>query len=292
MTRFAKLLTLSASAALSLGLAGCAVDDTPEVETHESLCAGEVTYYVVRELEFAVVREEGVAPGFDLDGITSDAMDARGCRKADYVSPAGHEGVDNQLGMLVPLVEETLGNVITGTVQSSINEGSLLIVIGMQGLDARDSDDCVGLSVERGGGMPLIGTDGFIEPWQTFELEAEGGRNFAPDASMSEGVLLAGPFEFELSLVIQGNPFFFSMKNSWTRLELQGDGETIHGELAGGIDVAALSETLMSVEAGDFARLVVPLLRNEADLAPNEDGRCQQISTAFSFTAVPGFVFR
>jgi hypothetical protein len=270
---------------------GCAVDDAPVTDTHQSLCEGTPTYLVVRELVFSVEESEGIARGMNLDGLISDDSDIRGCRKADYVSPTGQEGIDNQLGFLVPLVEQTLGNVITGTVQSSINEGSLLIVIGMQGLDDRTADDCVGLSVQRGGGMPLIGTDGLIEPWQTFSLEAEGGQNFAPDASMTEGILLAGPFEFELSLVIQGNPFYFAMKNSWARLELGETGEVVHGMLAGGIDVAALSETLMSVEAGDFARLVVPLLRSEADMAPNEMGRCQQISTAFEFEAVPGFVF-
>ncbi len=261
-------------------------------EASPSRCEGEIRYFVVRELQFQVEEEPGIAPGMDLDGITSDDADPRGCRKADYTSPGGHEGVDNQLGFLVPLVEETLGNVITGTVQSSINEGSLLLIIGMQGLDEGPEDDCVGLSVERGGGMPILGTDGFIEPWQTFELEPEGGRNFAPDAPMTEGILLAGPFEFELTLVIQGNRFFFSMKNSWARLDMNADGDVIDGQLAGAIDVAALSETLMNVEAGDFARLVVPLLRSEADLAPDETGRCQQISTSFRFTAVPGFVYR
>ncbi len=271
------LFTLALALFVGSFVAGCQGGEvySPD-ESSPSRCEGDVRYFVVRELTFEVEEEPGISAGMNLDGITSDDTDPRGCRKNDYTSPHGQEGIDNQLGFLVPLVEQTLGNVITGTVQSSINEGSLLVVIGLTGLDGGPQDDCVGLSVERGGGTPLIGTDGYIEPWQTFELQGEGGRNYAPDVQMSEDILLSGPFQFQLDLTIQGNDFHFEMKNSWARLDMNADGDVISGEIAGGIDVPALSNTLMNVEAGDFATLVVPLLRSEADLAPNEDGRCQQ----------------
>ncbi|MEZ4475240.1 MAG: hypothetical protein R3F60_31495 [bacterium] len=94
----------------------------------------------------------GVAPGFDLDGLDSDGLDGTGCRHPDFEGPDGAPGIDNQLATLMPILRATEARAIDGLLQESVNGGSILFLVQLDGLDDWRDDDAVGLVLQSGAG--------------------------------------------------------------------------------------------------------------------------------------------
>ena len=96
-------------------LLSCAQPEAPLSDSKESVCseAHELSY-VLNHIEYAR-RHEGVAWGFNIDGLESDDQDDDGCNKADLVDPLGNTGIDNGLSSLIPALDMTEASAVEGS---------------------------------------------------------------------------------------------------------------------------------------------------------------------------------
>ncbi len=128
---------------------------------------GESVSYTIRVVGVPEVAAGRVAEGFNLDGIVSATADPSGCRKLDYTSPDGVEGVDNGLIDLADVIESTLG------MELAFDED---LPITMDNVDSFENDDCVSISISDS--APIIGAieDGHLTvgPVSRVDLAAAG----------------------------------------------------------------------------------------------------------------------
>lgn len=291
--------------ALALGLAltgtflaGCADEETGTFEPPAPSCSdgvGETRSFLISTLGFTRVdAETGFAPGFDVDGQVSDGTDPASCYKKDFTSPEGAVGVDNQLAVFVPELENLLGDAVDGLVQGAINNGDLLIMLDVHGASNLRNDDCVDMTVSLALGKPTLGTDGVIEAYQTFDPDPEGEQSFATQGRIEDGVLTIGPFELAVPIAIFDVAFTMHVHDALFRLRVDAEDGTLKtGILGGGV---VPQEIIDGVKDGAGVDQYVPVLQlvlnQSSDLAPDSEGTCQQISAALAISAVEAFVRR
>lgn len=288
-------LAMAAVAAMSLFALGCADEETGAIAPAPECGSGtgEARSFLVSTLAFTRVDAmTGRAPGFDVDGVSSDGNDAGSCFKKDFIGPDGEEGVDNQIAVFVPELEALLGDAVDGLVQGAINNGDLLILLNVTGADSMGADDCVDLSVHTATGKPTLGTNGVIEAYQTFDRDPEGEVSEAKGGRIENGVLTAGPFELAIPIAIFDVAFTIHIHDARLRVTVDAeDGTLKQGVLGGGI---VPDEVIDGVDDGagvaQYSSLLSVVLEQSADLAPDAEGTCQQVSGAFQISAVEAFV--
>lgn len=248
---------------------------------------------VVDFLDF-VSEEAGVTIGFDLDDRVSDYQDDATCRKPDFTSPDGEEGIDNQLARLVPALQAAGATALPGLVQGAIRDGGLLVMFQLHQVDDWQNDDDVRVMARIGAGRPLLGTDGELLSGQTFGLH-ENTPDTTAAARIEDGVLTAGPFDVKVAIVVFELLYELTLHGAWLRATLTFDGGMADGVIGGGVDIAEITEIAAVADSrvmGEpFTTILVPLVRNNADLDPAADGVCTRISASLRFTAVSGFLF-
>jgi hypothetical protein len=145
--------------------------------------------------------------------------------------------------------------------------------------------------VSRAAGQPSIGANGLVEEGQTFERDLNIPATFIEDAVLSGGTLRAGPFDLELPLVVDGFELLIQIEHANVIGSFDSYGR-FQGIIAGAIVVPDFVESLNEIEASaDVLRLVGNLLNNLADLAPNAEGKCEQLSITLGISATTGFFF-
>lgn len=244
---------------------------------------------VMTRLGFAREEPLGVAPGFDVDGRVSDGDDPAGCYWEDLESPEGQDGVDNQFATLVPALEVAGGGVVEDFIQTAIHDGSILVMLILEGLDDPVDDDHLVITMTSGVGKPLVGTDGYLVPGQTFALDPDAAVSVM-DASLTGGEITAGPFDGSLPVVVFGIQYVLELRDAWITFELTAEGDLRDGLFGGGITVDSLVEVAELSGDKDVIGLFGPLIPNAADLAPGPDGVCTQVSAALSFDGAGAFV--
>ena len=245
---------------------------------------------VVRSMRIVGESEPGIALGFDLDGRVSEASDADTCRQPDLVDPEGRVGIDNQLAIIWPLVEPVIGEAVHALLQGAINEGRVLIIMELTGVDDLRNDDDVTLNLYRVSAVPEVGTFGFISPDQTYYYDYEGPLSTVEHAAIVDGEVLAGPVELQVPLRILDLDYVATVYQGRVRLQIREDG-SFDGILGGGFDVAEWLETLYATNAAAEAMLVAPVFEGNADME-KIDGVCTKLSVAFKFEGTTGFVVR
>lgn len=285
---------LAAAAALSLYTIGCADDrETEAASPVESCGAGARRSFLISTLGFTRVDPEtGTTPGFDLDGVVSDGTDKASCYKKDFTTPEGEKGIDNQLAALIPDVEAILGDAVDGLVQGAINNGALLILVDVDRAANLQNDDCADVQVRTVTGHPILGTDGVIEAYQTFDPDPEAEVSRATGGRIEDGVLTVGPFELAVPIAIFDVAFTIHVHDALLRLRVSAeDGAIKEGVLGGGI---VPQEVLDGVGQGAGVDKYIPVLsvvlNGSTDLAVDSEGTCQQVSAALGLTVVEAFV--
>lgn len=272
--------------ALPLLLAGCEPDpasDPPADLTCDQ--DGDETVLLVRDMRFVRLDEPGVSAGFDLDG--QDGL----CGVGDLTSPDGVPSIDNAVASLMPVLDQTEAGVIEELAADSIRGGALLLMAALSEIDDDVDDACVDVSVFKGTGFPMIGADGHLLPYQTFPLDPNSLGNEAQGA-LIDGVFEAGPIG-EVALPIQVLDLNTVLRLYDVRLRVeQGDDGVWYGLLGGGLTVQQLIDTatLGNVDPNLYG-IIAPVLARLADLAPDENGVCQQISVTLKLELVPAFVY-
>jgi hypothetical protein len=281
---------------LSLCLLSCESGTTDNGDTLSTLDAPKglsESYILIIDTFQFVAAENGVAPGFNLDGVISGDDDEATCRKEDLLSPDGEEGIDNQLAKVVPLFDVIgVGGALDYT-QNSIEEGGVLIMLEISGVDDDLNDDDVRIEIKAGFGVPLLGTDGRILANQTFHMHPESPDSAIPGAFIEDGVLHAGPFVAKIPFAILGMNYELTFHGGFIRAEWSSGGWLGDGLLGGGVtleDLYGIGETA-AADDGSVLPAIKTLFSGMADLVPNEEGECQQVSSAIAFSAIPAFYF-
>jgi hypothetical protein len=288
--RSSSLAALLSLSALACGGEGVARGDAAG-EAAGRCEGGEPLIFLVRTLAFARVDEAGVSSGFDLDGAVSDGSDAQGCGVTDFVSPEGAAGVDNGWAGVQPALDLTEAVAIESLVQSSIEAGNLLILAEITGIDDLEDDDCVNLRILRASGTPMLGTDGLILSGQTFDVEEGIPAVTVAGARIEGGAVLAGPLDLAIPITVFDVSLDFLFTRGGFRLDLE-DREHGSGVMGGGTSTADLVTVAEANDAeGLLGGIMKSLLDQNADLWPDDQGVCQDISVNFELDAVSAFLY-
>ena len=249
---------------------------------------GTPTVYAVYQLRFAVEESEGVAAGFDIDGATTAPGDESGCRKPDFTSPRGEPGIDNQFARLIPTLETVIGESPDDSLVRAVQEAELILLFELESLDDRSSDECVSVNVYRGGSDVVFGTDGLLLAGQSYDIDTSRPWARVDEARVEDGRLLASGFRLELPLTFFSTNVDLVIANTFLELGLGDD--DVPGVLGGAMTLEDFVETVRDIDDG-FASVAEGLLSTNADLEPDDRGRCQAISIAWTFGARTGHLY-
>lgn len=289
----APLSHASALTAVAILLAACETDGSACSEGSGRI-APRTT--VVSRLAFATATPENTAEGFDLDDRISSETDYVTCARPDRSDAAGVPGIDNELAGLFATLQSFAGDAIDGLVQAAINNGTLLVMFRVDGLDDPQNDPCVSVQLLKGTGpdVPQLATTGFLAPSQTFDVDT-GTPVSTGQGYIEDGILYAGPFEAVVPLKFFQVSANLRLHEARMRAEITEDGRLVNGVIGGGIEVDQLFEIIEQVGTGNAGNVqalvnVAPLLiRGIADLAFDGE-RCSQASAALLFEAEPAYL--
>ena len=275
-------------------------DDQPEVVSPSNQSNGndeeasqnkplDAPTFVIKTLFFS--REEnGVSDGFDLDDTVSDGRDAQGCYNSDFMAPDDTEGIDNQFALLLPLIEAAGGEALGPYTQTAVNSGNLLLFFELVGVDDMKNDSDVTLRLYRVVGDTLVGTDGFLQPWQTFDIDLESAW-IDTKAQIVDGILTSEGFKFALPFYIFD--FYFEARIQGGHLKITFGENGVHtGVIGGAVTLSNIQEIADAVEGGDDeAALIQRLGSLFADLLPDDTGDCQAMSVTLKFETTGAFLY-
>lgn len=270
---------------LGLFLTGCggSQDDTPTCTTD-----ADVDVAVIRTITFA--RADGdVCTGFDLDGEVTELGDSS-CGGVDYVDPYGNPGIDSALAGLMPVLDSTEAVALEPIIQDFINAGEILLLLEMTGRETDDAS-CQGFRLLRGSGAPLVGTDDLLLEGQTLEVDTTAQSEFVSAQHTDDGAFLAAGFGFQLPIVVFDADLDLVFEDAVVRIEEQEDG-TFSGWLGGGVPYQGLVDSLLDTNIDSELKELLPTaVEALADLDPDGDGECQNLSVTLEFDAVRGYVY-
>jgi len=235
-------------------------------------------------------RKDGVVWGFNLDDHVSDDNDWEGCSHEDLIDPAGNEGIDNAFSGLIPALEATEASAVEDLIQDSVNNGELLLVVKLTGIDDFDNDDCVSLEFARADGAPIMGTDGEMLDGQSFGRSDFPPYAYVEQTTITDGVVDVRGVPLFLPLQVLDVELEFDMPEGAVRLAVSEDG-IMTGVFGGGVSNSDILRIVEEGDLGDIRELVTTLVTSAADLKPDEDGVCQELSVAFQFETTPAFFY-
>ncbi|HND34371.1 MAG TPA: hypothetical protein PLA94_30425 [Myxococcota bacterium] len=244
---------------------------------------------MAKTITFARRDEQGRTIGFDLDGRISEASDSKGCFKPDLVSPDGTPGIDSAFSGLVPALEATEARAVEGLIQVSINNGELLVGLELDDRDDLENDSCVDLTLSRGKGTPMLGTDGYLEAGQTFERNPDFPAAELKQVVLEDGAILAGPFKWSLPLTVLDAYVNLEMESAYLYYQ-PGENGNGYGYIGGGISVPYFVELMGNINS-DVGEILISVVIAAADLQVPETGACDQLSAVIEFTTTPAFYF-
>lgn len=274
-------------------LAACGGDPGSDTATPDTrVCGTDAPSVVALMNRITFAREEdGVSWGFDLDGEESSAGGASGCGVGDLVDPDGRGGVDNAFARLMPALELTEAQAVEGIIQETINAGQLLLFVEIEDVHDRHDDGCVHLTLQQGTGAPVVGGHGLVVSGQTFERDPDGFASRVEDIPIVGGSVEAGPLSLELPVTVFAVDLVFALNDVRIRVDLRDDG-TFWGYLGGGLVIEDILEVARRENVDpSLAGTLEGLLGLAADLDPQPDGSCAQISVTLEFEGVSAFFF-
>lgn len=246
---------------------------------------------VMSAITWGRAADDGTSPGFDLDGIVSTSTDPRGCKIADYVSPEGVPGIDNGFARVVPALDLTEAVAVEGLIAQSIAAGDLLVSLELTGVDDTQNDDCVGLTIGRATGDVLLGTDGALEPGQTFDHDPDLPSVHFDGLSIVDGRVVASPLDWSLPLQIFDVSLDFQLTGGTIQIDLDPE-----GGMTGVIGGAVSTDYIVNIAGSEnvdpaLVGIVSALLETTADLNPDSDGVCQDISVNLEYQAIDAWFY-
>ena len=241
---------------------------------------------------FQMVRpdEDGRVVGFNLDDAVTEEGDEDFCREGDFTSPDGREGIDNQFADLWAAVEPLIGEATEALIQGAVNEGRIVMVVELEGVEDLQNDQGITLHVYRGRIEPDVGNLGVISPDQTVYFDADFPHFTVENVDIVDGLVEATDMVITLPVDILDAYFTVVFDNAQIRFTIEEDG-TFRGAFGGIVDLVEIFDELLQTNAAQEAALVKPIFFNYADLGKGPDG-CTKASAAFQFEGTTAFSVR
>lgn len=250
----------------------------------DTCAAGASQTTILSRLAFARENPKGVTAGFDIDGLVSDVNQPDEsklltCKQGDYLDAEGRPGIDNQLAKLLPLLDGITAADVNLIIKGAIENGQLLSTITLDGIDNLTDDPCVEVRFRSGLGTPTMGTDGELDPNQTFELDPTGDETHAVGA-IKNGVFEVGPFNLTLLVYVFAEKFKFHLKGARVRLVLdENEHGRVTGVIGGGVTLEELNGIIQEFDLGSAEKDgALGFLRLLGDLDGDGQGTCKSFS--------------
>jgi hypothetical protein len=234
---------------------------------------------IIRQILFLKEETPGVVQGFNLDDQVSERGEDETCGHPDLEDPDGVAGIDNQFATLFRILSAIVEDTPQIAIQGAINEGRVLMMVELLGVDSLENDDDVTLRIFRGSGRPLVGNLGLIAPYQTFYRDYEFPMSEVRGIKIRDGELQAGPVDFEIPMDVLDANFPMTVLNGQIRMKFGEDG-SFSGLIGGSVNIDQVLDEFAIVVSGNEDDLARPIFKANADMG-YEDGECQEISLAF-----------
>ncbi len=254
---------------------------------------------------------ESEVPGFDLDQRVSsvESPTDNECAHDDFNSPTGDQGIDYNFLRIIFDEEQKEdgeyvfggfreGQIVDGVINGAVKNGSMTVLLDVQGVDDPQNDDEVTVQVFGSEDSPMKGTDDEVLPFATLSVHAdETYHTERVTGSIVDGVLTAGPFDLIFPINIQIVNDVFVIHDSWLRIELGGN--TFQGLIAGYWDVNNIRDIIgkPTTDNGNAANFTIEQF--ETAMASHADGDydqaagfCTSFTTMFTFSGVQAFIVR
>lgn len=252
--------------------------------------SGETRTWVMWEM-LLTRAEAGLSQGFDLDDRVSGTWDDDACNVLDYTRADGTEGIDNALALAIPALMQTEASALEPLLNSQINEGSVLLLVSVTDLDDPVDDDCVSVTIGQGLGVPLVGSDDRLLPGQTLDWNLDAPRVTLTDLAIRDGVLETGSFDFNIPFSVFAQEQRLALHGARLRMVLDDDGSA-HGTFGGGLETSLVLELTTQANVDDEVfQTLEELVYVISDLAIDDGGVCQQVSSNLDYQAVSAWIY-
>ena len=213
--------------------------------------------------------------GFNLDGVDTPA----GCTN-DFCRRGpedGRGGVDNRLGPILADISETIGDDFDAnrSIEDSLLEGSMLLLIRMRDVDDWSDDSCVSVDFFVGHDPEDPPTIAAGRTYQVDSRSLAGSQTDIDDPVISfdrnglieGGVFRGGPAAFAFTFPINEETDL-SIEISEARLRWDASASSITGGVLGGyVTLHDLLGALRNVEqAQSYLSVVSTVMQNQADI--------------------------
>ncbi|MGB3052860.1 MAG: hypothetical protein WBB42_17790 [Polyangiales bacterium] len=247
--------------------------------------------------------------GFDLDGRVSrsDSPGADECAHDDRMGPNQEPGID--YGFLEIIDNEAVredgkavfggfheGQLVDGVISGAVKNGSMTILLQIDGLDDPQNDDDVRVQIYSSEDSPALGTDSSVLLGATLSIHPDSRFHSGEvQGSVVDGVLTAGPIDFLFPIDIMIVRDELLIHDSWMRVELLDDG--FQGTVSGYWDVANIRDIIgvPTTDNGNAANFTIEQFDAAmAELADGDydagTGLCSSFSTMFRIGGVQAFI--
>jgi hypothetical protein len=247
--------------------------------------------------------------GFDLDGRSSSAETASAgeCPHDDFVGPNDEPGIDYSFLRIIENEDVREdgkyvfggfreGQLVDGVIGGATKNGSMTILLQVQGLDDPNDDDEVTVQIFASEDSPALGTDNSVLRGATLSVHPDPRFHSGEvQGTVQDGVLTAGPIDLRFPIDIMIVKDELLIHDSWLRITL-GDG-TFEGTVAGYWDVANIRSIIgkPTTDNGNAANFTIEQFDSAmAEFADGNydsiSGLCTSFSTMFQFAGLQAFL--
>jgi hypothetical protein len=298
-SRVLRLVSLVAVLPSLVSLGGCETAEPAEPAPRGDLTVPTADPFTARTfvldtIGFTRKDANGHVPGFDVDNRVSQEGDVETCDKGDFTAPDGTPGIDNQFANLVPIIELSGLKAFEGLLQSSIDNGGILLMLDVSDVQDWRNDTQIKAVLRAGYGHPLLGTDGLLLSGQTFHLSTRSPELVLPNARIVDGILRADAFDGQLPIHVFEYDYTLDMKSAQIVASVVSDSRLEAGLLGGGITLSSIEQVAKTaaIDQPDLYETITALVAGVGDLAKDPlTGACTQISATLSFTATTAYLF-
>ena len=244
----------------------------------QQLCTEDVQRFLL--YDFRYVRSDNeYSEGFDLDLTTSDGQEPAGCFHKDFLHPEGATGIDNNFAHIIEDLEATEAEDIEYSFDEAVRDGILLFI-----LEVRGREECTEMRLVYGEGEPYLSAQGDPLDGQSFFVREEY-TSWIPADYNDKSYTIRG-VDITLSSEIMSIPITLPLHNGALELSL----DRTHGVFGGGIPLMD-ALILTSFDMVGMTEQLQYRLGSNLDLSPDQNGKCQSISTHFSFSTIPAHLY-
>lgn len=281
--------TPKADATSSSGDAGGDAAEWVPVDPHacKERC-GNGQIYVLDFVTVSAADTNGVAPGFDLDGLQSKAGDQGSCGFDDLTNQYGDSGVDNQYAFVARVLPSQVADTLPGALATSIATGGMSLLLEEVGpAGVADGAAPKALVIRKGTGQPLLGTDGKILEDQSFALEPQPVLGVADTLRWDGSGVRTEPFTFQFKMLFVDKNLSFTFHKARLRYAPDGKGGIV-GELGGIVTMDELNGLLGFLGGCDepLREQLAAMVPGFADITLDPAQPCGAFSMGFSFHGV------